>query len=100
MARPEYTPVNDAYRLNISKLRTELDKVFDWTLRSPGAKADIAQTLVTFALAAGLDLGAALPATQTIVANGATSAVEPTGTFTTTTTFTVAGGAITAITLS
>lgn len=53
------------------------------------------------ALSALSGAGAELPATQTVVVNGETlTGVTPTGVYATTVTFTVAGGAITAIALS
>ena len=102
MARPKYLkPSNVAYRGNLSRVRSALDKLFDWLLQSPQAKADVEQTFKTFATAAGLNVDAATPSTQVRV-NSGVKVLGPaiTGSYVNGYTFTIVGGVITAIVAS
>lgn len=100
MARINWPATSGAYRFNISNLRMRLDEVYDWLRKSPKAKTEVQNQIKTFAVKAGLNLNAS-SGTQAVVSNAQElTGVAPTGTYISKVTFTVAGGAITAIVLS
>jgi hypothetical protein len=84
--------VGKPYRGVISRVRTLLREVATFVQDSPGSKAAVQASTAVLVNSLG---------TSTVLMNGkALTGVTPTGTFVTTVTFTVAGGAITAIALS
>ncbi|QIG73213.1 hypothetical protein [Rhizobium phage RHph_I40] len=101
MARPDYVkPSKVAYRGNLSRIRAALDKLYDWLLQSPQAKADVEQTFKTFATAAGLSLNQ-IPSTSVVIASGVkVTAPAITGSYVDGYTFTIVNGVITGIVAS
>ncbi|QIG68452.1 hypothetical protein EVB62_050 [Rhizobium phage RHph_TM33] len=101
MARPKYLkPSKVAYAGNLSRIRAALDKLYDWLLQSPQAKADVEQTIKTFATSMNLSLNQ-IPTTSKVIDSGVkVTAPAITGSYVNGYTFTIVGGVITAIVAS
>jgi hypothetical protein len=93
MSNITFPAVGAPYRGFVDKLRNWLREAGTQTQKNPGSKTAILAQIKAFV--------AAVAGTSTVITTAQTlTGVAPTGVFATTVTFTVAGGVITAITLS